>query len=55
MNKERQAPDYILIVATIVLLSVGLIMVYSASEAWATYRFNDSLFFLLKDNYSLGV
>ncbi|AIC94918.1 MULTISPECIES: stage V sporulation protein E [Shouchella] len=57
MNKERQAPDYILIVATIVLLSVGLIMVYSASEAWATYRFNDSLFFAKRQLFfgSVGV
>ncbi|MFS0787116.1 stage V sporulation protein E [Shouchella sp. 1P09AA] len=57
MNKERQAPDYILIVATITLLAVGLIMVYSASEAWASYRFDDSLFFAKRQFFfgSVGV
>ncbi|MFB4211037.1 stage V sporulation protein E [Shouchella sp. JSM 1781072] len=57
MNKERQAPDYILIVATIALLAIGLIMVYSASEAWATYRFDDSLFFAKRQFFfgSVGV
>ncbi|WP_100404564.1 stage V sporulation protein E [Bacillus solitudinis] len=45
MAKEKSSPDLILMITTITLLIVGMIMVYSASEAWASYRFNDSFFF----------
>lgn len=47
LTNERSAPDYLLLFTTIALLTIGMIMVYSASEAWAMYRFDDSFFFLL--------
>ncbi len=37
------------------LLLIGLIMVYSASEAWASYRFDDSFFFLKRQLFFAGL
>lgn len=45
MPKLKNAPDYILLFVTIALLCIGIIMVYSASAAWADYRFDDAFFF----------
>ncbi|MCD5322592.1 MULTISPECIES: stage V sporulation protein E [Pontibacillus] len=41
----HKAPDLLLIVAIFSLLLIGVIMVYSASAIWATYKFDDSFFF----------
>lgn len=46
MPKSKGAsPDFLLIVVTLTLLSIGLIMVYSASAVWASYNYDDSLYF----------
>ncbi|WP_243386735.1 stage V sporulation protein E [Bacillus kexueae] len=45
MVTKKSTPDFILLIITISLLSIGLIMVYSASAVWATYKFDDSFFF----------
>ncbi|MGG1367189.1 stage V sporulation protein E [Priestia megaterium] len=45
MSTKRSTPDFFLIIVTLSLLTIGLIMVYSASAVWATYKFNDSFFF----------
>ncbi|PLS16592.1 stage V sporulation protein E [Bacillus sp. M6-12] len=45
MPIKKSNPDFILIIVTLSLLAVGLIMVYSASAIWATYKFEDSFFF----------
>ncbi|MBU9712422.1 stage V sporulation protein E [Evansella tamaricis] len=45
-KKIKTAPDILLITATLSLLVIGLIMVYSASTVWAQYNFGDSFFFL---------
>lgn len=42
---KKTAPDFILILSTMLLLAIGLIMVYSASAVWADYKFSDSFFF----------
>lgn len=42
---KKSNPDLILIIVTLSLLTVGLIMVYSASAIWATYKFEDSFYF----------
>ncbi|MFD3448044.1 stage V sporulation protein E [Microbacteriaceae bacterium 4G12] len=41
----KKAPDLVLVTVTLLLLTVGMIMVYSASAIWASYKFNDSFFF----------
>ncbi|GAE24149.1 cell division protein FtsW [Halalkalibacter wakoensis JCM 9140] len=55
MPKTRTAPDYVLLFTTILLLVIGLIMVYSASAAWAGYRFDDSFFFAKRQLFFAGV
>lgn len=45
MPTKKSTPDFLLVVITLMLLAVGMIMVYSASAAWATYKFEDSFFF----------
>nr|WP_285864350.1 stage V sporulation protein E [Lederbergia lenta] len=52
---KKTAPDLIMIMATISLLVVGLIMVYSASAIWANYKFGDSYFFLKRQLLFAGV
>jgi cell division protein FtsW len=42
---KKTNPDLILIIVTLSLLSIGLIMVYSASAIWADYKFDDSFYF----------
>ena len=55
MPMKKSSPDFILIVATLSLLAMGLIMVYSASAIWATYKFNDSFFFAKRQFLFAGV
>nr|WP_249316690.1 stage V sporulation protein E [Bacillus sp. FJAT-50079] len=44
-----------LIIATILLLTIGLIMVYSASSIWANYKFADSFFFAKRQLLFAGI
>ncbi len=34
--------DYILLIAILLLISFGIVMIYSSSSIWASYKFNDS-------------
>ncbi|WAA13682.1 stage V sporulation protein E [Fervidibacillus halotolerans] len=45
MPLKKAAPDYLLLIVIFSLLSLGLIMVYSASAVWADYTFDDSFYF----------
>jgi len=45
MPKAKTAPDFILLMTTITLLLIGVMMVYSASAAWASFKFDDPFFF----------
>lgn len=42
---KKNNPDIILLIITLALLTLGLIMVYSASAVWAEFKFDDSFFF----------
>lgn len=44
MSKVRSAPDFVIIFATLFLLGIGIVMVYSAS-AIVAQKFNDPYFF----------
>ncbi|HLU21993.1 stage V sporulation protein E [Lederbergia graminis] len=55
MPLKKTAPDFILILATFLLLSIGLIMVYSASAVAANYHFSDSFFFAKRQLLFAGV
>ncbi|WP_456275583.1 stage V sporulation protein E [Bacillus sp. AK128] len=48
MPTKKSTPDFLLVVLTLLLLSIGMIMVYSASAAWATYKFDGDSFFFAK-------
>lgn len=45
MSKVRSAPDFVLILATLSLLAVGIVMVYSASSVFAMHKFQDPYYF----------
>jgi len=44
--KSKYAPDYTFFALIIILLFIGLLMVYSASNIWADYKYADRLFFV---------
>ncbi|UJF35137.1 stage V sporulation protein E [Paenibacillus hexagrammi] len=46
MGKARSAPDIWIIVPTLLLLTIGVIMVYSASAVLALREFGDSFYYL---------
>jgi cell division protein FtsW len=46
MAKARTAPDLMLIAATLLILTIGVIMVYSASAVLAFREFGDSFYYL---------
>jgi cell division protein FtsW len=48
-------PDYLLLGATVALLAIGALMVYSASFVVAHNEFNDALFFLNRHLMSIAV
>lgn len=45
---KKSNPDLVLIIVTLSLLAIGLIMVYSASAIWATYKFEGDSFYFVK-------
>ncbi len=55
LSAKRSTPDFILVILTLLLLTIGLIMVYSASAVWATYKFDDSFFFAKRQLLFAGV
>ena len=57
MSKRKTAPtpDFLLIVIILSLLVIGLIMVYSASSAWAMYKFQDSFYFAKRQLLFAGI
>ncbi|MBA4494247.1 stage V sporulation protein E [Paenactinomyces guangxiensis] len=45
MNKMRTAPDFVIVAAIFLLLAIGVVMVYSASAAFAYHKYGDSFYF----------
>lgn len=46
MVKARSAPDFIMLAATLLLLAIGVVMVYSASAVLAFREFGDAFYYL---------
>lgn len=46
MKKVRKAPDFILFIIILLLLTVGIVMVYSASFVFAEVNYGDGAYFL---------
>ncbi|QQZ08031.1 stage V sporulation protein E [Heyndrickxia vini] len=55
MPVKKSNPDFMLIIVTLTLLTVGLIMVYSASAIWANFKFDDSFFFAKRQLLFAGI
>jgi cell division protein FtsW len=45
-RRQRKAPDMVIFLATIVLLGIGVVMVFSASQTTAFVRYGDCYYFL---------
>ncbi|MFZ5639892.1 MAG: stage V sporulation protein E [Bacillota bacterium] len=48
MYPRKKSPDFLLFMATVMLLSIGIIMVYSASQVTAAERLDDTFYYLKK-------
>ncbi|MCO7126298.1 stage V sporulation protein E [Sporolactobacillus shoreicorticis] len=55
MRKYRQSPDLMLLILTFALLTIGLMMVYSASAVKAANDFGDSLYFLKRQLFFASI
>lgn len=55
MSKARSAPDVYLLIATLALLAIGVVMVYSASAVMAFREYGDSLFYLKRQLVFAGL
>lgn len=55
MPAKRATPDFILLIVTFLLLTIGLVMVYSASAVWADYKFDDSFYFAKRQMLFAGL
>lgn len=55
LTTKKTSPDFLLVIITLLLLTIGLIMVYSASAVWATYKFDDSFFFAKRQLLFAGI
>jgi cell division protein FtsW len=45
MLKTRTTPDFVIVTVILLLLTIGVIMVYSASAAFAHHKYGDSFYF----------
>lgn len=55
MKKSKDSPDLLIVIITFALLTVGLVMVYSASAIWAEYKFDDAFFFVKRQLIFAGL
>ncbi len=52
---QEKKPDLILLLVTLLLVTIGTVMIYSSSSILATERFRDGQFFLKKQIFFLGL
>jgi cell division protein FtsW len=45
MDKRKLTPDFVIVAAILLLLSIGVLMVYSASAAFAYHKYGDAFYF----------
>ena len=55
MNGRRGSPDFVIMAVSLILLTIGLIMVFSASAVTAYLDYGDSFYFLKRQLFSAGV
>ncbi|SFS50035.1 stage V sporulation protein E [Marininema halotolerans] len=51
----RRSPDFIIIIVIMMLLTLGVVMVYSASAAYSLHKFGDSFFYAKRQLLFAGV
>ena len=47
-TKEQPSPDFLMFLLTLILVTVGLIMIYSASAILAHDRYGNSYYFFVR-------
>ncbi|HHY13427.1 MAG TPA: stage V sporulation protein E [Thermoanaerobacterales bacterium] len=55
MGSRKKSPDFIIIITVLLLLSIGIVMVFSSSSVWAFHRYKDSFYFLKRQLFSTGL
>lgn len=55
MGKARSAPDFVLMAATLMLLAIGVVMVYSASAVLAYHDYGDYYYYLKRQLLFAGL
>jgi cell division protein FtsW len=55
VNGRRGSPDFVIMAVSLILLTIGLIMVFSASAVTAYLDYGDSFYFLKRQLFSAGV
>lgn len=55
MKKSKDSPDLLIVIITFALLTIGLVMVYSASAIWAEYKFDDAFYFFKRQLIFAGL
>lgn len=55
MKKSKDSPDLLIVIITLALLTIGLVMVYSASAIWAEYKFDDAFYFVKRQLIFAGL
>ena len=53
--KTKQGPDALLLLATFLLLGIGLVMVYSSSSVWSLRKFEISYYYLHRQSIFAGL
>lgn len=55
MSKARSTPDFLIIFSTLALLSIGILMVYSASAVISHHKFDDYFYFTKRQMLFAGL
>lgn len=55
MSKVRSAPDFLIVMSTMCILSIGLIMVYSASAVLSYHEFGDAFYYMKRQLLFAGI
>lgn len=54
-RRSQKVPDVFLVGIVLILLTIGVLMVYSSSHVWADYKYNDALFFVKRQLLFVGL
>ncbi len=52
MKLKKGSPDFLIFLTVLLLLSIGIVMVFSASQYVAFYQYKDSFYFLRRQIFN---